>query len=351
MRLLEIWVASPLAGAVGWTLLHSLWEGAIISAALGTVLLATRSPRARYAAACAALAAMLAAFGLTLFCMMPEGVNGPRILYASSLPAWNVRSGLGALDVSNSRFGGMVPWLPFWIAGVWIFSLRQLIAWISASRLRSRGVCIAPERLQKDLTRLRAQLRVSRPVLLLESCIVDVPMVLGHFRPIILMPLGQLAGLPAGQIDAILAHELAHIRRCDYLVNLLQRVMEGLLFYHPAVWWVGRVIRTERENCCDDVAIATSGNAHDYAVALAALEQRRWPLCDTAVAATGGILMKRIRRLLYPRRPNGAWTPLFAALALIVIASVTLAAWQAAPSSRGSAATPTAPWLLLTSSG
>ena len=119
-------------------------------------------------------------------------------------------------------------------------------------RLRRRGVCGASERWQKELARLSRQLRLSRPVQLLESCLADVPMVLGHFRPVILIPVGVLAGLPAGQIEAILLHELAHIRRFDYLVNVLQRLVEGLLFYHPAVWWISRVIRAERENCCDD---------------------------------------------------------------------------------------------------
>jgi GWxTD domain-containing protein len=205
-------------------------------------------------------------------------------------------------------------------------------------RLRRRGLCCASEPWQKRLAGLSAQLRLSRPIRLLESCLVDAPMVLGHFHPLILMPIGLLAGLPAGQIEAILLHELAHIRRYDYLVNVLQRSVEGLLFYHPAVWWISHVIRAERENCCDDVVVATSGNAHQYAVALATLEQNRWSGREPAVAATGGNLVKRIRRLLYPKGPNGAWTPLFAALILMTIAAVTLAAWQAAPPQQSSAA-------------
>jgi GWxTD domain-containing protein len=156
-------------------------------------------------------------------------------------------------------------------------------------------------------------------------------MVLGHFRPVILMPIGLLAGLPAGQIEAILLHELAHIRRYDYLVNVLQRSVEALLFYHPVIWWMSRVIRAERENCCDDVVVAMRGDAHEYAVALAALEQNRWSGREPAVAATGGSLVKRIRRLLYPQGPNGALTPLFSAVILLVTAAVALTAWQAAP--------------------
>jgi GWxTD domain-containing protein len=188
------------------------------------------------------------------------------------------------------------------------------------------------------MARLSAQLRVSRPVTLLESCLAEVPMVIGHFRPVILMPVGLLAGLPAAQVEAILLHELSHVRRCDYLVNLLQRAVEGLLFYHPAVWWISSTIRAEREHCCDDAAVAISGDAHQYAMALAALEQSRYQDREPALAATGGNLMKRIRRLLYPARPNGASTPLVAAVILIATAAVAMAAWQSASPGQGAAA-------------
>jgi TonB family protein len=332
MTILETWVATPLAGAVGWTLLHSLWEGAIISAALAATLVAMRSPRARYAAACAAMLAMLVGFVLTLVRVMPEQTRRAPAVSTSTLPASNARTGMDATRLSNPDLAAAVPWLaPFWIAGVFIFYLAYTASWISVCRLRRRGVCCASEQWQEQLVRLSAQLRLSQPVRLLESCLADAPMVLGHFRPVILMPIGVLTGLPPGQIEAILLHELAHIRRYDYLVNVLQRSVEGLLFYHPAVWWMSRVIRTERENCCDDVVVTMSGNAHEYAVALAALEQNRWSGREPAVAATGGSLVKRIRRLLYPKGPNGAWTPLFSAVILMATAAVALTAWQAAP--------------------
>jgi GWxTD domain-containing protein len=338
MSLLQTWVATPLAGAVGWTLLHSLWEGAIISAALAAALLVMRSPRARYGAACVAMLAMLGGFGLTLVRVMPEGVHGPRTIRAPAFPAWNVRTGMDTTSPKNPDLAAVVPWLaPFWITGVWIFYLGHVAGWISVWRIRRRGVCCAPEHWRKELARLSSQLRLSRPIRLLESCLADAPMVLGHFRPVILMPMGLLAGLPAGQIEAILLHELAHIRRYDYLVNVLQRSAEGLLFYHPAVWWISGVIRAERENCCDDVVVEISGNAHEYAVALAALEQTRWSGREPAVAATGGSLVKRIRRLLYPKGSNGAWTPLFSALILIITAAVVLTAWQAEPPQQRSA--------------
>jgi GWxTD domain-containing protein len=203
-------------------------------------------------------------------------------------------------------------------------------------------VCLAPDHWRERLDRLRARVRLSRPVTLLESCLAEVPVVIGYVRPAILMPVGLLAGLPAGQVEAILLHELAHIRRYDYLVNLLQAAVEGFLFYHPAVWWISGLIRAERENCCDDLVVATHGDAHEYAAALAGLEQIRWSASEAVPAATGGDLMQRIRRLLNrPEAPRRALTPIFSAGILAITAAVVLTAW---PSKAGDKApAPAAP--------
>jgi GWxTD domain-containing protein len=172
--------------------------------------------------------------------------------------------------------------------------------------------------------------------MLLESLLADTPVVLGHFRPVVLVPLGFLAGLSPEQVEVILLHELAHIRRADYCVNVCQRLIEGLLFYHPVVWWISQVIRTERENCCDDTVVALRGDAHSYALALATLEQNRleqqWPMREPAVAATGGNLMKRIKRLLYPKGPSGVWAPAITAVILMASTAMVLSAWHVNPS-------------------
>jgi GWxTD domain-containing protein len=169
---------------------------------------------------------------------------------------------------------------------------------------------------------------------------------MGHFRPLILIPLGLLEKLPAVQNEAILLHELAHIRRCDYLVNTLQRIVEGLFFYHPAAWWISRLIRIEREHCCDDLVVATQHNAPQYAAALAALEETRWSR-DTAaatVSATGGNLVNRIQRLLHPHHAPQTWTPLLAALVLLLTAAAAVAAWQQPPTT-GTTDSPYLRWL------
>src|SRR5271157_4777062 len=342
MTPIETWVQTPLAQAIGWTLVHSLWEGAVVALVLAAALLAIRSSRARYAAACLAMLAILAGFGFTFTRVMPR--QRSRVVTVATVRGALLPAGFeGPNRVVQRRAADFLPWLaPFWMVGVAFFHLRSLTSWMAVRRLRRTGVCLAPDLWRERLDRLGARLRLSRPVTLLESCLAEVPVVIGYVRPAILMPVGLFAGLPAGQIEAILLHELAHIRRYDYLVNLLQASVEGFLFYHPAVWWISGLIRAERENCCDDLVVATHGDAHEYAAALATLEQNRWSAREAAPAATGGNLMQRIRRLLNrPEAPRRALTPVFSAVILAITAAVVLTAW---PSKAGQApAAPAAP--------
>ena len=162
----------------------------------------------------------------------------------------------------------------------------------------------APSEWQQTLNQLRTRLNLSRPVRLLTSTLVQVPTVAGWLRPVVLIPVGALAGLPPEHIEALLAHELAHIRRHDYLVNILQSLAEALLFYHPAVWWISNHIRNDRELCCDDIAVSINGDAFTYASALAGLESHRPAHFTPALAANGGSLADRIARLLGVHRSS-----------------------------------------------
>ena len=187
---------------------------------------------------------------------------------------------------------------------------------------------------QRKLDELIIRMRISRPVRLMVSSLAQAPAVVGWLRPAILMPVGALAGLPAEHIEALLAHELAHIRRHDYLINLLQGVAEALLFYHPSVWWISNEIRAERELCCDDAAVAVCGDALTYARALATVESERPARLRTAMAANGGSLVNRIRRLLDPSQPMPHTQPgpgAAAALAILLLAGIGAAAMDRAP--------------------
>jgi GWxTD domain-containing protein len=337
MSYLASWIHSGLAQALGWTLAHFVWEGAVLALmlALGLRLFRT-APARRYALAGAVLAAMPLAFAATLAVMwlrQPASLAAP--LPAMPAPALSPAVFLPApaAGFTLSALLDRLPWLvPFWIAGVLFFSARGVAGWMAVGRLRRRGVCAPPPEWQRRLDELAARLRVTRPVALLESCLTDSPVLIGYLRPAILLPLGCLTGLSAGQLECILLHELEHIRRHDYIVNLLQSAVEGLLFYHPAVWWVSRVVRAERENCCDDAVVEAVGDARAYAATLAVLEQKRSLAPQAALAATGGNLMERIRRLtVEPRRAQTSAAPAVSAVLLLVLFAAALAAVPGKP--------------------
>jgi hypothetical protein len=221
-----------------------------------------------------------------------------------------------------------------WVIGVALFSIRLAAGWRSIERLRRTHVTPAASELRARVAALAERARVSRPVRVVQSAAVRVPAVVGWLRPVILLPARAITGLTPLQLDAVIAHELAHVRRHDYAVNLLQSLAEILLFYHPACWWISRRIRAEREHCCDDVAVAICGDRLAYATALADLESLRQPPA-LALAASDGPLLRRVRRLLAPAPGTGsapAWAaailPL-AAFAIVIGGAVVTKAQQA----------------------
>jgi beta-lactamase regulating signal transducer with metallopeptidase domain/protocatechuate 3,4-dioxygenase beta subunit len=277
----------PWMTRAGWTLVHFLWQGSAIAILLAAVrALAGRrlTARSRYALACAALTIMTAA-PLATF-LVSADVDGA----AAARPVWPVAGG--------ADWDRVLPWLVVvWLTGVVVCSARIAAGWRMAARLRTAGTGPAPGEWQQALDELIHRMRVSAPVRLLVSSLAPVPSVVGWLRPVILMPVEAVAGLPMEQIRALVAHELAHILRQDYLVNILQSMAEAVLFYHPAVWWVSGQIRVERELCCDDLAVEASGDVVEYATALAGLDSSRRARLGGMLAATGGSLLDRIRRL------------------------------------------------------
>ncbi len=310
--LLEL-LQQPLARRLGWTLLHFFWQGALLAvlflAARGA--LHRRSPNARYLAGCLALLLMAAAPVVTFRALdvtpaihhaAAVAATLPPVLPAV-MPAGDARptfDGLARLAVwLDGLIEAALPWLVgAWAVGVFALSLRLGLGWFQVRRLRRRLAEIPDASLVAKLARLQRRLGVSRPVRLLKSALVEVPTVIGWFRPVILLPASTITGLSPLQLELILAHELAHLRRGDYWVNLFQILLETLLFYHPAVWWVSRCVRQDREHCCDDLAVAACGNRLAYAQALATLEELRQLPANVAFAASGGSLLARIKHVL-----------------------------------------------------
>ena len=362
MTALEHFVSPTLVRALGWTLLHSLWQGALVAAMLAGALLLLRRQRAevRYAASAGALGLIAALAGLTFGLYFGTGsgrlaVVQPGAIGALAAPGTTqtrtiatsttmtavatvplVLRSAGPLAVAPAPVASLaakapVPtefirsfthslilyfdqYLPLlvvvWLLGLLAMSLRMLGGLLYVQRLRRYRVRPLSADWQARLAALAERAGLHRSVALLESALVRVPLVVGHVRPVILLPLGTVAGLSPGYLEAILAHELAHILRRDYLVNLLQTVAEVLFFYHPAVWFVANCVRTERENCCDDAATAlVGGDPLRLARALTALAE--WTQSAVmpstprlALAAVGrpGALLVRVRRLVQ-RRP------------------------------------------------
>ncbi|MBX2850289.1 MAG: M56 family metallopeptidase, partial [Phycisphaeraceae bacterium] len=190
-----------------------------------------------------------------------------------------------------------VAWLvPGWLVGVFGVGIWHLGGFIAAQRLRSIGTRAVPDDLAAQFNKLARQMGVNRAARLLESAVVHSPVVIGWLKPVILVPTSVLTGMPAEQIEVILAHELAHIRRHDYIINLIQAAILTLLFYHPAVWWVSKQIRNERECCCDDMVVKLTDRKLDYARALTNVALMNTGKPVLAVAADGGSLSERIRR-------------------------------------------------------
>jgi beta-lactamase regulating signal transducer with metallopeptidase domain len=344
--------------ALGWSLLHFVWQGAAVAAVLASLNLLMRraAPQVRYLLASSTLLLMLLLPAATFQVMRgleePAGRAAPA---AGPVGEWatpvTAASGslVGSTDGSatrelRSRVERLLPGLVgLWGAGVLVLSLRALGGWALVQRLRRSGLTAVPAAIESTVARLVGALRVSAPVRLYESALVQVPTVIGWLRPVILLPASALTGLSAGQLELILAHELAHIRRCDYLMNLLQTTVETLLFYHPAVWWVSHRLRVEREHCCDDLAVAAGGNATRYARALADLEGLCSDAPALAMAATGGSLFERIARLVGPpqhpsRTSRGLATLLaLASMGLAVGAGTSLVGGPAAPMATASA--------------
>ncbi len=210
------------------------------------------------------------------------------------------------------------PWLTtivvIWCCGVLVFSFRPLWGWLMVRRLLRVGTKPVSLHVQQALQRVREKMQVGRHVEVFASSLIGSPIVVGCFRSVILVPASFVTNLPMVHLEAILAHELAHVQRYDYLVNLLQTLVETLLFYHPIVWWVSHRIRMERENCCDDRVVAVFNNKAEYGRALLAVEEFRSRATKSlALGVQGGVLKKRVQRLFrdvpreVPRRATGAW--------------------------------------------
>ena len=298
--------------ATGWTVIHSLWQALVIALVLSIVLISTprRLAHWRYSCAGIALLLVLLAGGATFYHYFNQALSniGEEVAY----PLMQFSTNAGTTNENfwvlwqarfTAYFNQHLPLIvTVWLCGLSFFILRMLGGLAYIRQLRHQGTRPVQEEWEEVLRELAHKLGIKRPVGLLESLRVQAPVVIGHFKPLILLPIGLLAGLNVNQVEAILAHELAHIYRRDYLLNIIQTLIEALFYFNPGVWWISTCIRVEREHCCDDIAVNLCQNNLEYAKALVSIKElHRGATPQMAMAALGKkkLLLTRIQRILH----------------------------------------------------
>jgi beta-lactamase regulating signal transducer with metallopeptidase domain len=235
-----------------------------------------------------------------------------------------------AYDKFISYFNENIPLIvTLWMAGFFFFTLRFTGGIILTARMRRKIVLLDNGNLSAGLNNLCAKINLKKKVVFAESALVKVPIVLGYIKPMILLPFGLVSGLPQDQIEAIIAHEIAHIKRYDILINMFQSIAEIIFFFNPFVWYISYKIRAERENACDDIAIDICGNSLIYAKALANAEsfkKSNEPLFAIPLFKNHNQLVRRIRRMLNKDQNQNGFKEKFAAalifIGILVAASV-----------------------------
>jgi TonB family protein len=318
---------TPIAQSISTALVQFIWQGILIACLLWVVLFLLRNGSAgvRYFVSCVALAAMLVLPAITAYSLYDSASSASsnaaltltiRAVWTGSVPAPS------AWIATLAKLQPWVMWV--WLAGVATLSFR--LAWAGGQlAILRRLASPADSAVVAMTTRLALKIGTKRPVRVLIGASFDGPSLAGWIRPAILLPAATLLNLTPDQLEAIVAHEIAHLYRYDDIVNIFQTFIETVLFYHPAMWWVSGRIRHERELCCDDLAVNACGDALCYARALATLEKMRMATPRLALGATQSALAFRIQRLIGSRPQEYLPSSLPAVLALcLAVAGVAI---------------------------
>ena len=319
MNLLQPYISDEVVKALGWAFLHSLWIGALLGVFFLCVqwLFRNSSANKKYIIGLCFLLLMPLMVAFAFFDSFQAEVANPSEAFANqgkvinNLSATSSAPGVSYIQEERGwlhelkslyfeRYHSIL--VGIWLLGIALFSLHQLGGYFYTNRLKKHGLATPPDRISQLFAELLQQTRVKRNVELMESFLIKAPVVIGTFKPMVLLPVGLAAGLTIAEIEAILAHEIAHIRRNDFLVNILQSCVEVVFFFHPAIWIIGSSIRSERENCCDDLAVAVNGNRIGLARALAQVEAWRQHNADGTFAlgfsGQKNSLLNRIKRII-----------------------------------------------------
>ncbi|MBN8855076.1 MAG: hypothetical protein BGO55_25295 [Sphingobacteriales bacterium 50-39] len=285
--------------AICWTLVHSLWQGLFFALITGGVMVLTRQASAvmRYNIICILFFLFLAVCAGTFLYELTSASPGNGTVIAAADGAGRMTAWIDALGRYCSEHAVLIVW--GWLFIFTIKSLHMIGGYLYSQRVRHYGISAAPGDWQERVDRLCRQMGIRQAVRLVESQIVKMPLVIGHLRPMILMPLGLITGLPEEEIEAVILHELAHIRRNDYIVNFIQNVAVNFFFFNPGLLWMSSLLREEREHCCDDIAIARTHDRAGFIRALISFKEHDLRLAGVANAFPGkrNQLVKRAMRI------------------------------------------------------
>jgi beta-lactamase regulating signal transducer with metallopeptidase domain len=331
---LTTWLSPHAMQSLAWTLLHFLWQGTALAALAAVATAFCRRASVRYIILLATLALMLFAPLATFLFYQQQNSAAQSVPWSrttSQIQPATIASSVGVIPKSLAVHPSLdpLPWMvQAWLIGVAFFSLRFVGGFILLERRRHSSSSPVDSRILEICRDLQDRLGIRRVIRYCECAWLQSPAVVGWFRPVVFLPVTALTGLSEEQLQSVIAHELAHIRRYDAFVNVLQVCVETLFFYHPAVWWLNKWIRSEREHCCDDMAVEICGNAVEYARALTLMEEwRNAPAF--AMAANRGPLSERIfhvlglRSLSQGMRSVG-WTGTILALTAALVAGHAL---------------------------
>lgn len=330
---------ADLIQAFGWALLHSFWQAFFIFACLRLVLYLWPQAGAsiKYNLSYISLTGIFTWFSVTLW----QQIEAVRRVHAAA--QFMIETGIRqstAVEVpeiykSQSQLTTLFPTLEMWfpvlvaiyVAGVAVMTIKLTADLLQLQQIRKKQVFPIDEVWEQHLDKLKNQLRIPRKVKLLISQYIQVPVMIGFLKPVILMPVAMFNNLSAEQLEAILVHELAHIKRNDYLLNIFQSIVETILFFNPFVWWISKNIRLEREHCCDDIVLKHQVQPLHYAKALVALEEYRLTVNALAMAAADNKqhLFHRIKRIMEMKTKNINYTQKLLAVMIIAVGLVSIA--------------------------
>lgn len=318
MNFINEMIDPAISGAIGWAIVHSIWQGAAVAILLGTALvfLTDKNARLRYLLSVGALL-ILTAFSIKTFAYyysQYSNKNAQEFSYTNltfEKNAEEVTQLSGLINEENSALSNIYYEFKsyfdehlqlivlIYLTGLIFLTLKLMGGLLLTLRLRKVRVSHPGKNFQIIVSSIAGKLGIRRKIEILESKLVNIPVTIGHFKPAILMPLGTLTGIPTLQLEAIFAHELAHIRRADYLINIFQSVIEILFFFNPSVWWISGIIRDERENICDDLAVDVCGESLNLVKALVSVSEINYSNKNLVMAAIGNKnkLYRRINRM------------------------------------------------------